>query len=161
EARRRGEGSLSLVVAVGVVLVAGAVFAWFHLGARPAPSDDVHLAWWQLMIMFAIAALFVLHVQVRREAQTRSLTESPLVLGLFFAAPHALLAARLTGLLVVVVERRHRSLFKLFFNAALFACDTALAVMVFRAIALGGNVLGPRGWVAALAAAIVFGAFDG
>src|SRR5689334_12032575 len=90
EARRRGEGALSLVVAVGAVLVAGAVVAWLHLWALPAASDDVHVTWWQLMIMFAVAELFVLHVQVRREAQTVSLSEIPLVLGLFFAAPHSL-----------------------------------------------------------------------
>jgi diguanylate cyclase (GGDEF)-like protein len=159
--QRRFEGSLALVVGVGVALVAAAAVVWSHLWALPAASDDVHIAWWQLMVMFAVAELFVLHVQVRREAQTVSLSEIPLVLGLFFAAPHTLLTARLVGLLVVVVHRRHRSLFKLCFNAALFACDLAVALVVFRAIALGGNVLGPLGWVAALAAALAFGAFDG
>ena len=51
----------------------------------PGPRLD----WWLLAAMFAVAELIVVDVQIRREAQTISLCEIALVLGLVFADPGA------------------------------------------------------------------------
>ena len=47
-----------------------------------------------MALAFAATDVFVLNVQARRETQTISLSEIPLVLGLFFAAPLALVIGR-------------------------------------------------------------------
>ncbi|MCU1427824.1 MAG: putative Diguanylate cyclase/phosphodiesterase [Actinomycetia bacterium] len=149
---------------IGVIvasLAVGAIAWWFWLRDLAAPSGRVSFPLWLLAAMFAVAEIFVLHVQVRREAQTVSLSEIPLVLGLFYATPHTMLLARLVGLLVIVFHRRHRSALKLAFNAAMFTMDLMIAVAVFRAVVGGGDVLGPRGWLAAFAATAAFGCFDG
>ena len=54
-------------------------------------------------LAFAATEACVLHIQVRREAQTVSFSELPLVLGLFFASPLAMLAGRLIGSAAVMI----------------------------------------------------------
>ena len=120
------------------ILAAAAGLLWRSVGeyavlpiAGPMP--------WFLAVMFGLAEVFVLHIQVRREAQAVSLSEIPLILGLFFATPSTLLLARLIGPLIALVLYRHqRSVTKIAFNMALFAADLMAAVAVFRLV-LGGR----------------------
>ncbi len=153
------QGPVMIVIVGILVAVAIAWPAWLY--PLPVASDRLSFPLWLLAAMFAIAELFVLHVQVRREAQTVSLSEIPLVLALFYASPQTMLVARLVGLVVIVFHRRHRNTLKLAFNAAMFTADTMIAIAVFHAVLGHGDVLGPRGWGAAFAAAAAFGFFDG
>ena len=59
----------------------------------PTPT----LPWWVLALAFAAAETSVLHIQRGREARSVSMSELPLVLGLFFASPVALLVGRVVG----------------------------------------------------------------
>jgi diguanylate cyclase (GGDEF)-like protein len=135
---------LSLSLALGT---------WLHVAA-PTPAFGLTLPWWLLAMAFAITESAVLHVQTRREAQTVSISELPLVVGLFFAAPAALLVGRLVGSLAVFVLHRRSSMLKTSFNTALVSTETLVALAVFHLLAGAGSHVEPRHWGAALAAVL-------
>ena len=97
----RQKHSSSQVRAVMVVVIIlgamAAVAVRVGLGPDRAPTPGPDIPWWFLVAAFAITEVWVLHVQVRREAQTMSLSEIPLVLGLLFAAPGIVIIGRLLG----------------------------------------------------------------
>ena len=92
-----------------------------------------------LTALGVVAEVFVLHVQVKREAQTLALSEIPLVLGLAFAAPGALVAGFVTGGALAYVFHRHQRGLKLAYNLALKATDGILAVTLYTLV-LGATV---------------------
>ena len=82
--------------------------------------------------MFGLAEVYVLHVQVKREAQTVALSEIPLVLGLTFAAPTLLVGALVLGATTAyVVHRRQRGI-KLAYNIALKTADALVSVTLYQ-----------------------------
>jgi diguanylate cyclase (GGDEF)-like protein len=128
--------------------------------ARPFLDDGPFLAspelpWWALAILFAAAETSVMYVQEKREAQTASLSEVPLTLGLFLAGPMALMVGRVLGLALLTVVNRRTPPLKTTFNLALMVGETGVAVAVFAGVTSLADGLGPVSWVAALAAAFV------
>jgi hypothetical protein len=75
---------------VAVLLALAAVVGPPFLQRSPFLADAL-LPWWAVAVAFAVTETFVLHVPTRRETQTISFGELPLVLGLFFAE-HRLVA---------------------------------------------------------------------
>ncbi len=118
------------------------------------PDPALSLPWWFFAVAFAMTESVVMHIQVRREAQTVSLSELPLVLGLFFAAPEALLVGRLVGSVLIFVVQRRSSPLKIAFNSALLVAETCLAITVFQLLHSDTAAAGPHEWLAAYAAAL-------
>ncbi len=137
------------------LLVLAALLGRAHLTGDLSPPSPISLPWWALAVSFALTESVVMHIQVRREAQAVSISELPLVVGLFFADPVALLVGRLLGSLAVFVLRRRSSVLKTTFNLALVCAETCVAVAVFRAVAGDASAASPRDWAAAYAAALV------
>lgn len=105
------------------------------LDAFPAPF---HLPWWSLALAFAATDIFVIHLHHRHDAVSISLSEIPLVVGLFFASPAALILGRVCGGAAALVVHRRQSGLKLAFNLGqFFLFEGVLPVVIFRA-ALGG-----------------------
>jgi diguanylate cyclase (GGDEF)-like protein len=123
-------------------------------------SSAVHLSWWALAPLFAVAEMYVLHLQVRSEAQTVSLSEIPLALGLFFASPATLVVGRLVGAVCVFVIYRRQPPLKVAYNAALTFADTAVALVVYRLVLGSASVLDLRSWLAMYVALAVAGILD-
>lgn len=122
----------TLGLSAGLALVG--TLLWLHVAGAPpvgrgTPGDI--LTWWQLAIVWVFASLAVFHVEINSEAHTFSLSEVPLVLGLFFAAPAEVLVARLVGEALVLVVFERQSLTKLVFNLALFVAETSAALAIF------------------------------
>jgi diguanylate cyclase (GGDEF)-like protein len=147
--RPRG-GSVALLTAV----MAAAGFA-LHIpmaGAdplvRPAPFSAL-----TLVVLFAAAEVCVVHVHVRRQAHTLSLTEIPLILGVIFMSPVTVLATRLAGSAAALVLGRRQAPIKVAFNLSLFALETAI-VSGFVRVA-GVDPLEPSGWVVVLSATMI------
>jgi diguanylate cyclase (GGDEF)-like protein len=138
---------LSAVVAATATVV---VLATHHL---PAPLNHLAVPWWAIAIGFYLAECVVVHVHFRRETHTLSLSEVPLVLGLFSLSPLGIVTAQVAGMATALVFFRRQRPLKISFNLAQSALATALAVAVFRAMIDGGDALEPSGWIAALAAA--------
>jgi diguanylate cyclase (GGDEF)-like protein len=112
----------------------------------------LHLSWWQLAPAFAASEIFVIHYQFRREQNTFSLMELPLVLGLFFASWPHLLLARLVGGGLVLQFHRKQGIRKIGFNLALFVLETSIAVTLFGLVAGGSQGPSARSFAATLVA---------
>ena len=131
------------------------------VGTDAAPPARPLLPWPVLAVLFAAAETCVVHVQVRREAQTISLSEVPLVLGLLLAQPEHLLLARLVGALLGLLLARRQPVIKVAFNLAVSLAEVSVATAVFAL------VLGPaafpdlRSWPACLLAAAAAAALSG
>jgi diguanylate cyclase (GGDEF)-like protein len=115
-------------------------------------AGPIEAPWWAIALAFAAAEVFVVDVQFRRQAHSFSLTEIPLILGLFLAVPSALLIGRVVGAGIALVYPRRQSPLKFSFNMARFALETCIAIIVFHNLVSRGDPLGPWGWAAAFAA---------
>src|SRR5581483_4159847 len=135
---------LAAVAAVGAVQVA----------SYGSLSHTTHVSWWMLAAGFIGTELFVCHVDVRRDTYSISMMEVPLVVGLFFATPGALLVGRLVGSAVAMTVLRRRAGLKVVFNVALYAAETVLAIVVFRAAGQLSSVTQPASWLAAFVAVL-------
>ncbi len=159
-ARLRGASPLLRVAGVILGLLGLTAVLWPRVSdlARPAAGPDV--PWWLLTVLFALVEVCVLHVQVRREAQTVSLCEIPMVLGLFFTDPAWLLAARLLGPALIFVLVRRQPLVKVLYNLALLSANACLALAVFSALHGSGINATVTAWTACYAAVAAVGALD-
>ena len=143
------------VFALGVLLASAAslLYSRFMQG-EVAIDPGAHGAVLALPVIFAVAEMCVVHVHLRTEATSFSLSEIALVLGLVYASPAQVLTARLVGGLIALVLHRHQRWLKVSFNLAHFALDTCVAILVYRALLGDSNPLSLVGWAAALAAAL-------
>jgi diguanylate cyclase (GGDEF)-like protein len=121
----------------------------------PQPPLDLHIPWYVLTVLFAATEAWVFHIQFGREAKSISISEIPLVLGLFYATPGELLVARVLGPALVVILYRRQTALKAVFNISLFYADAAVALAVFRVVGGGSTGDSVRTWVAAVLAATV------
>ena len=141
------------VWALNIVLGLAAAAVAYRSGTLQAPLPQSNpLAWVAVTLGFAAAEVWVVHLQFRQEANTVSLSEIPLTLGLFFLAPRELLAAQVLGAIPVLLFHRRQSVLKLAFNVVQLALCTGVGVLVFHTLMGTVEVLGPRWWLAALAA---------
>jgi hypothetical protein len=131
-----------------------------HTTGVAVHAAGLDLPWWLLTLMFALVEICVLHVQVRREAQTVSLCEIPLVLGLFFTDPGTLVLARVLGPLLVFVLVRRQPTVKVLYNVALLSANMSVALLVFFAIHGGSITTTWTAWAASFAAVIAAGSLD-
>ena len=119
--RRLRPGGHPRVWALIVAMGAGALaLTLAHVGHLPALGPHPRPAWWLLAAAFAVAELCVVHVEFRRNVHIFSLSELPLVFGLIFAQPWAMLLGILLGPIVVLVVNRGQSPVKVAFNVTLF-----------------------------------------
>jgi diguanylate cyclase (GGDEF)-like protein len=143
---------LTAALVVGAVLSTGAVMS---LPERAAPY---HVPWWVLAGLFCAAEICVVHVQFRREAQSFSLSEVPLVIGLFFDRPLTVVLACLLGVAVALVVHRRQSRLKLAFNLGNFVLGAVVAICLFMRVAPEAGAVGNPALLAALASVLLAGA---
>jgi diguanylate cyclase (GGDEF)-like protein len=151
-ARLRSDGSVWALIAAMASMAA----ILFVLVVRDleSPSGGIHVPWWALALAFAAAEVFVVHVNFRHSALSLSLAEVPLVAGLFLSHPSELMLAAIAGPgVVLLLDRRHIPM-RTAFNLAQFALVGALSITVFSALMPASAEVGPRAWVAALAATL-------
>ena len=114
--------------------------------------------WMVLALAHALAETTAVHVQwFRRDTHTFSLSEIPIVVGMFVLTPGALIAAVAVGSCIALITRR-QSPMKLTFNLAQFALGVTAASAVFYSVTSASNALSPLGIVAAFLAIAVNGA---
>lgn len=146
--------------AVAIPLLAAAMAALAVVLVAPGLLDDPaaavpDLRWLALLPLFAAAEVVVIHLPTHRNAHGHTLREIPAVLGLTFLAPQQYVSAYVLGaVLALLVAARMRGV-KLVFNAAMFALEAALGVLVYHAIVQGGDPLAWTGWLAVLVAVLV------
>ncbi|MGZ4545664.1 MAG: diguanylate cyclase domain-containing protein [Blastococcus sp.] len=148
-----------LGLVIGLTTAAAAMFSGVVLGL-PRLHAPLNLPWLVWVAAFAVGESLVVHVQVRRDAHSFSLTDLVLAAALCLAQPAALVTAQLAGTgLALVLVRRQRGL-KLAFNLAEFALCACVATALFAAVTRGAPWSSPWAWFVALlavAAAILLG----
>ena len=125
--------------------------------ALPTPDGKLGVPWWGLAIAFAVAESLLVHVHFGREAQSFSLAEIPMVLGLAFTGPVGLVVGRLLGCAFALIFWRRQTPIKVAFNLSLFGLEICVALPLYHLILNGGLPEDPEGWVAAFAATAVAG----
>jgi diguanylate cyclase (GGDEF)-like protein len=148
-ARVRGPWAL-----IGGLAVAAAVLTPAALSAPwPAPPGlgpgGPTLSWWMLAPLFALAEVFVVHVEFNRDAHTFTLSELPFVLALLLATPQDLLVARIVGAAIALALVERQPATKLTFNLVLFWAESCLALLTFQLLCGPHPVLDARTWSAA------------
>jgi diguanylate cyclase (GGDEF)-like protein len=129
--RQRTVGVWALTATLATVALVIWAAALRHV--RGAPSHT-HVPWLLVAAVYYLAEANVVHVYRRGDAHTFSLSEVPLVVGLFFLAPAGLVTACLVGAGAALVVHRRQRPAKLCFNLAQFALGIALAELVFHAL---------------------------
>jgi diguanylate cyclase (GGDEF)-like protein len=148
--RPRGLAVLGFTAALAIV----AVSLVLPVAARP-PILGIAAPWWVFVLMYGAAEAFPVHLEVGRETHSFSLNEVPLVLGLALLTPGELVTAQALGAGIALAVRRRQSPRKLAFNLASFAFSTAIAIHVYWLLVDPADPMGPRGWLAAYAAALM------
>ena len=159
--RRRLSARTGVLALLAGLLTTSAILWLFVAGRLDGPTAGPTLSWWVLAPLFAAAEVAVLHVQIRREAQTISLSEVPLVLALFLTPPQEMLAAAVLGSGAVYVLYRRQSAIKALFNTTLRVFGVSVVLCLTHLLAGPVLVPGPLSWWAAMAAVAVAGAADG
>ncbi|HEX9713999.1 MAG TPA: EAL domain-containing protein [Actinomycetota bacterium] len=147
-----GHGARQVWYLTAFLAVAAAVLYVGPVRALSPADTPIDLPWWSIAVGFVLAEIFVVHIQVRRDAHSFSMSELPLVMGLFFVSPAGLIAGQLAGATVALVLHRRQTLQKLLFNLSHFALETSLAILIFRSVAALGAEVQPRDWGAAFLA---------
>ena len=111
-AQRRSIASLNAVRRVWALgALIGCVAALFYLvvvSRLALAPPAVAIPWVVFAALFCIAEARRIHVHFRSNVHSFSLSELPLVLGLFLATPQTLVSSRLAGALVALwLLRRH------------------------------------------------------
>ncbi|MGH2756063.1 MAG: ATP-binding protein [Actinomycetota bacterium] len=133
-----------VLAATAVALVAG------PLRSLPYTGSPLAVPWWIVAVLFGLAEIYVAHLQFRREAQSFSLSEIPLVIGLIFLSPAALVLAQLVGAGTSLILHRRQSPLKFAFNLSHFCIETTLAAVIFHSLVT--EKIGPSAWGAAILA---------
>jgi signal transduction histidine kinase len=123
--------------------------------ARPPELSGPFVPWWALALAFALAEVFVIHVRIGRDAQSLSLSEIPLVVGLAYASPGALVLAQVVGVGAALVLHRRQKPIRIAFNLAQRSVTTTLAIGVFVGLQSAVGSGWPSIWIAATVATVV------
>ena len=108
-----------------------------------------------LAAAFAAAEVFAVHLHFGRHAVSYSFSEIPLLIGLAFFSPAAIVVVRGLGVLWGLGVKRRQPPQKLAFNLAHRWLETVVAIAVWHALTSTATVTTPRGWVAAAATVLV------
>ena len=154
-----GRGAVpARILAIAVGMVAAGIPLHVLATSLERPVSPLHVPWWGLAIAFAVTEGFVVHLHVRRDAHTVSLSEIPFMLGMAASGAGSLVVGRLLGSGLALGVQRRQPFFKLAFNLSLFYLETVVSVVIYRA-ALDGrspvSVAGLGAGLLALTASVV------
>jgi diguanylate cyclase (GGDEF)-like protein len=136
------------------LLAAAAILLFGIVVDLPLPAQLL-VPWWALAVLFFISEIAVVHVQIRREANTFSLNELPLIAGLYFTSPVGMVLAQALGAAIALAFHRKQPPLKLVFNVAKLSLEAAVAQVVFHWVVGPHTMLGIYGWLGGLAAIAV------
>ena len=160
--RIRPRSDLKVWALTGLLWAAGLALYFIVVRYLVPVQAPIQVSWWMLTIAFAVTEIFVAHLKYRRDAQTYSLSEVPLLIGLCFANPAALVVGRLLGAFLALTLHRRQAGLKLAFNLGLFlVLDCCLAPILFFGLLQDHLPLHPLGWAAAYVTIMVIDTLSG
>ena len=112
-ARRLTSSTTSTARVWALTIVLTAVALWIATTELPAgapATPPLALPWWLLAVLFYVTEARVVHLHIGRSAHSFSMSEIPVVYGIFFFSPGQFIAARLIGAgTALILSRRQRS----------------------------------------------------
>src|SRR3954452_1116585 len=129
-------GLIAIIHAVALTLWMAVVARLHHHGTIP---------WWALALVVTACELVPVHLEVRGEAHSVTLTEIPLVVGLLLGSPAGLVLSQIVGVNLARMLFRRQSAIKHAFNTGVSALDVTLSVVLFGLVARGLG-FGPALW---------------
>src|SRR3989442_3593015 len=149
-AARRRPSPIAGVVAFSTCLAALALAGYGvivrgHLDPIPAPF---RIPWIVLAAGFAVADLLAIHIEIGDDAHSFTLSEVPLVIGMFLCNPSGVVLARVLGAFIVLAVIQKQRPLKLGFNLSLAGLESVCAVATLAAARalVGRGVV--AGWIA-------------
>jgi diguanylate cyclase (GGDEF)-like protein len=127
-----------------IAIVTSVLYVTQVLALEPLHAP-FRLHWLLLAALFYLTEIYVVHIEFRRDAHSFSLSEIPLVIGLFFATPSDFVVAQFLGAAVALGFQRRQSLLKMAFNTSHFCLEACVATLLFHRLVSLGNPLGPAG----------------
>ncbi len=123
------------VLTFGCLLtVAGAAMLAITPSPVTVPDRTWSLPFFALVIAFGVAEATALHVEVRKESHSLSLSSIPLMIGVLYTSPALLGLAYLVGSIPALLWIRKSSPIKAAWNACLFFCESALVALIVRSL---------------------------
>ena len=148
---------VTAIALYGAVL-AGLALALFVVSLHGTENlVEPYLPWWAIAVGWLIAECCVVHLHFRRSAHSFSLADVPFVFGLAFASGDGFLVGALLGAGAAYALRKLPPI-KLAFNLAQLALAVCVAFVIVRAIAVEGDAMEPRTWIALYVATLATGA---
>ena len=141
------------------LLVAALVLHVVILSAGSPPKPLHWLPWPALLGAFWLAEIKLVHFEFRSEAQSFSLHEIPLIVGLFALPSSEYMLAAVTGTVVGLIYPRRQRGVKLLVNTGHVWLAAGTAVALFRWLAPTVDA-SPSVWIAALVTAVISGAVN-
>jgi hypothetical protein len=140
------------VWAMSALLAGAAALLYVSVVSRLALSQPaIAIPWVVFAAMFCIAEARRVHVHFRRNAHSFSLSEIPLVLGLYFASPQTLVSSRFSGALVALSLIRRQPPAKAAFNLSLYAFEAEVAMWLISVLEPLRIVTALHSWAVMLA----------
>ena len=122
----------ALLAALGATLLALTPYA------TTLPHTRWTLPFLALVVAFGVCEATALHVEIRKESRSLSLSAIPLMFGLLYSSPALLAVAYVLGTVPVLRWVRGSDWVKVIWNACLFFCQAAFAAWIVR------SVIGPE-----------------
>lgn len=122
-------------------------FVLIELDFTPIESNYT-IPWWVIAVAFALVDWQAIHLPTRKSTHTISLADVPLMVGLAFLSPGALVAARVIGSSAPLIFVRKQRPDRLAFNLSLFVIETSLAAAIFHTVRNGAAPDQPLAWLA-------------
>lgn len=134
------------------------VFLWIYVAAvlcasvlltvGPVAKVDIHpssfsVPWYFLAIAVYLAETAVIHLQVRRDTHSFSMSEVPLILGVAFSAPLPLVGAIAIGNIAALAINRHQTPIKLVFNVGISVIQAGVGMMMLDGFEFAAGRVGP------------------
>src|ERR1019366_7252068 len=148
-AARAGSLAPIWVLNVGMTLVAAAVYV-VAVAPLGGVTNGTILRIAALVVAFAAGEWWRVFIHFRQEAQSFSLSEIPLVVGVFALTgdPGALVLARVLGAAIGLGLLRRQEPMKLIFNLASFALETETVILLAHQIHISWtNATSPAVWL--------------
>ena len=138
------------LLVIGALTLCGAFLYGFFLAGEGRLIVDPRLPWPLLALAFFLFESRTVDVHFRGEAHSFSMSDIPMIVGVFYLPPHLLLLAQFLGTLPAFALSRRLPVIKTAFNSALYLFTAASVATIIRAVPSVAEV-GPSSWVATVA----------
>ena len=124
-------------------------------GATDAPHTKWTVPFFALVIAFGLAEVTALHVEIRKESHSLSLSSIPLMFGILYTSPVLVAAAYLLGSAPAMLFVRKSGWLKTIWNASLFLAEAAVAALIVTTYLGEGLPTNAAQWLVPLGAVLV------